>query len=248
MSADLPAFHLLPARMKAGLCALWLLTGLCVLLAVLNLAGVSQNTGFGGLSSFLVLLGAIPLLLFLFVCLWGISRGNQAVAILALIVPVFLSLPLVTEIIALGTLDSMTLLQDRLLLWFLILFRLLMLAVLVAAWPLAFYAGNPFSGLPSFFARGVKACFEKCFGKQHAQWKRRQARIHAEEARALFEAVAALRQREDMPIASIIASYDNIVQRHGQDETPAVRDWVEKARKEKKMILCVQEQTATPHS
>jgi hypothetical protein len=42
------------------------------------------------------------------------------------------------------------------------------------------------------FSRCCKACFEKCFGKLCARWKRHQARIHAEEARVLFEAVAAL--------------------------------------------------------
>ncbi|MDR3158653.1 MAG: hypothetical protein LBU11_06515 [Zoogloeaceae bacterium] len=242
------------ARMKAGLGALWFLTGFSVLLALLNLAGLFRNTRFGALSSFLVMIGAIPLLAFLFVCLWGISRGYRTTAVLALIAPVFLSLPLVTEIIAFGTLDSIRVLleyshdEDSWFLWFLILFRLLMLAVLVAAWPLAFGATNPFPRVFSLFAGGFKACLEKCLGKWRARWKRRQARIHAEEARALFEAVAALRQRAGMPIASVIASYDDIVQRYGQDEAPAVRDWVEKALKEKNAILCAQEQSATTHS
>jgi hypothetical protein len=154
---------------------------------------------------------------------------------------VFLALPFIT--IVAGIADSMA--------WIAIPF-VLMLAAQAAIWPLAFGAktlewyrqwkrtsNDIFSFRFLFFL--ARYFLEKCFGKQHAQWKRRQARIHAEEARALFEAVAALRQREGMPIASVIASYDNIVQRYGQNEAPAVREWVERALEEKHAILRVRE-------
>jgi hypothetical protein len=328
MPADLPAPALstlppMPARMKAGLRAFRFLARFMVLLVCLNLVNFlwpSYRSDIGKLIPFLMLLPSPPILMLLFVCLWGIQRGKRIIAILALLFPIFLSLPLITECIVLGSLlfsDS-----NKVHIWGIILFRLLMLVVLVTAWPLAFGATTKewhtaarqwyrqknragsndaeqflaelsafffigyiraclsfcfsvcsrllflclkygekclgawrarwrryreqirgsaefalFSRLPSFFARGFNACFEKCFGKQHAQWKRRQARIHAEAARALFEAATALRQRKGMPIESVIASYEDIERRYGEDEAPAVREWVERALQEKNAIL-----------
>jgi hypothetical protein len=232
--------------MAAGLWALWFLAGLIILLALLSVEIFSQNTGsLTAFFPFLVIIGAIPLLAFLFVCLWGISRGHRSAAVLALFVPVFLSLPLVTEVIALNCMELLKYSADNdaRFLWFIILFRLLMLAVLVAAWPLAFGTTNPFPRILALFRRCFKACSEKCFGKLSARWKRHLAPIHAEEARVLFEAVAALRKREGMPIESIIASYDDIERRYGQDEAPAVRFWVERALQEKDEILRAQSQT-----
>jgi hypothetical protein len=236
--------------MKVGLCALLLLTGLVAMLALLNFAGFQDAVRLAALFPFLVMVGAVPLLAFMLACLWGISRGHRVAAILVLFVPVFLSLPLVTEVIAIG---SMTLMDDSheadaWFLWFIILFRLFMLAVLVAAWPLAFGAANPFPRVLSLFNECRKACSEKCFGKWRARQRHRRARLHAEEARALFEAVAVLRQREGIPIESVIASYDDIERRYGQDEAPAVCDWVERAREEKNAILRAQGRTAAAYS
>jgi hypothetical protein len=253
--------------MEAGLWALDLLAGCVALLACLNLAGYFLDKNSGFLSSFrdvslFVFLCAFLLLAFVLACRWAILRGYRIAAILVLLVPVLLALPFVTEM-ALLCGFAFTDAFEMFILGISIPLRLVLLALLVAAWPLAFGAetgewyrqwkrksNDIFSfRFPFFLAKHfLEKCFGKCFGAWHARWKRRQARIHAEEARALFDAVAALRQREGMPIASVIASYDNIVQRYGQDEAPAVREWVERALKEKHAILCAQEQTATPHS
>jgi hypothetical protein len=247
-------FSSMSGEMKAGVWALRLLTGFVALSTLLSLVRFFQNIdNVGALIPLFMLMGAFPLLVFLFACLWGIARGYRIAAILALLAPVFLALPLITEVIALGSMALMESICDdcndhRLyLLWFGVLFRLLMLTVLAAAWPLAFGAANSPRVL-SFFARGFNACFEKCFGKQHAQWKRRQARIHAKAARALFEAATSLRQRESMPIESVIASYEDIERRYGENEAPAVRCWVERALQEKNEILRAQGQTAASDS
>jgi hypothetical protein len=255
MPTDLPiplAPPPMPNRMEAGLRALELLAGYLALLACLNLAGYFHKSSFFSFRDLFLalLLGAFLLLAFVLACRAGIQHGYRIAALLVLPVPVFLALPVVTEIMFLygfALLDAFK--PFSLSLWITMSLRLFLLALLVAAWPLAFGAetwewyrqwkrtsNDIFSFRFLFFL--ARYFLEKCFGKQHVQWKRRQARIHAEEARVLFEAVAALRQREGMPIASVIASYDNIVQRYGQDEAPAVRDWVERALKEKHAILC----------
>jgi hypothetical protein len=129
----------MPDRMQAGVWALRILTGCVVLLACLNLAvmkGILRSTlGYDELFSFFALVGMLPLLVFLFVCLSGISHGHRIAAILALLAPVFLSLPLVTELLLVFLGGSGT---GDLFIYGIILFRILMLAVLIAAWPLAF--------------------------------------------------------------------------------------------------------------
>jgi hypothetical protein len=110
--------------MKAGMWALALLTGLVYLLWFLNWELGDSYV------SIIPILGALPILIFLIFCLVGVSCGHRIAAILVLFVPVFLSLPFVTECLLLFLDGSDTL--------YAILFRLLMLAMLIAAWPLAF--------------------------------------------------------------------------------------------------------------
>jgi hypothetical protein len=259
-----PAFSTM-SRMAAGLRVLDLLAGCLILLACLNLAGyfLDKSSFLSFRDLFLALfLGAFLLLAFVLACRSGILRGYRIAAILVLLVPVFLVLPFVTETMLLYGFALLDVLDPFAILWITIPLRLILLALLVAVWPLAFGAESRewyrqwertsndiceriFSfRLPCFLARHFAACFEIClekgFGKWRSRLRRRQAQIHEAKARALFEAVAALRKREGMPIESVIASYDNIVQRHGQDETPAVRDLVERARQEKEEILRAQ--------
>ncbi|MDR2636814.1 MAG: hypothetical protein LBB55_00585, partial [Zoogloeaceae bacterium] len=110
MSADLPTSSTppalsvlppMPARMKRGLRALRFLARFMVLLVFLNLANFLVPSGheLGHLLPFIVFIYSLPLLMFLFACLWGISRGHRIAAILALLAPIFLSLPFVTETI-----------------------------------------------------------------------------------------------------------------------------------------------------
>jgi hypothetical protein len=232
-------------RLKAGLWVLRLLTGCAAALVFLCLVCLFNafsppvsNPAIGAVIFFLlfVAFGFFMLFAFSFACLRGISRGHRIAAILALFVPVFFALPFMAVVA----------ISEFSIAWIAIPFGL-MLTAQAAIWPLAFGAASPFAGFPPFFAKCAKVCFEskaclekgfeKCFGKWRARLKRRQARIHAEEARMLFEAATSLRQREGMPIESVIASYEDIARRYGEDEAPAVHDWVERALKEKNAIL-----------
>jgi hypothetical protein len=116
----------IPGRMKAGLWALVLLMGLLTVLALLHW---KMGKTFLSLDA---ILGLPLFLIFLFACLLGISCGNRIAAILVLLAPVFLSLPPVTEFLF-AFLDGN---GSRAFLWAVIFFRFLMLAVLIAAWPL----------------------------------------------------------------------------------------------------------------
>jgi hypothetical protein len=142
----IPAHTPMPGRMKAGLLALWLMTGFVALVFFLGLLYFviphKPDYSYAGVIPLVVLFFGYPLPIFLFVCLWAIRRGHRLAAILCLFVPVFLSLPLVTELVIASlsvSLDAFDLAFSNeifgLLQW---IVRLFMLAVLIAAAPLAF--------------------------------------------------------------------------------------------------------------
>ncbi|MDR2128104.1 MAG: hypothetical protein LBP52_03430, partial [Burkholderiaceae bacterium] len=138
----------MPGKMKAGLLVLWLLTGFIVLVLGQNLLYLvlSKVSGKEAFLPVFVLFYGFPLPIFMSACLLLVRRGYRAPAILCLLVPVFLFLPPSIIIFTGGILvpleyfgiiktsiDSFGQLQN----W---IVRPLLVAVLIAATPLAFGA------------------------------------------------------------------------------------------------------------